>query len=206
MAIEKDMAARDGVPLSYHRIESLYSHTNSETRIEVARYISAEERAKEKEAVRLGNAVPVYVQTDFIAIPYDPAMSVISAYEYLKTLKEFQGSTDVLEDGQTGTLDDVTPAWAAGVAYLAGDRVMHSDAMWVVLQAHTSQADWEPGVAASLFAKVHDTGGGIPEWVQPTGAHDAYAKGDRVTHNGKTWESEVDANVWEPGVYGWGEV
>ncbi|MBQ9005369.1 MAG: hypothetical protein IJ092_03230, partial [Atopobiaceae bacterium] len=68
MAIEKDMAARDGVPLRYHRIESLYSHTNSETRIEVARYISAEERAKEKEAVRLGNAVPVYVQTDFIAV------------------------------------------------------------------------------------------------------------------------------------------
>lgn len=206
MAIEKDMAARDGVPLSYHRIESLYSHTNSETRIEVARYISAEERAKEKEAVRLGNAVPVYVQTDFIAIPYDPAMSVISAYEYLKTLKEFQGSTDVLEEGQTGTLDDVTPAWAAGVAYLAGDRVMHASAMWVCLQAHTSQADWEPGVAASLFSKVHDAGGGISEWVQPTGSHDAYAKGDKVTHKGKTWESEVDANVWEPGVYGWGEV
>lgn len=206
MAIDKEMTAHDGVPLRYHRIESLYSHVNSQTRIEVARYISAEERAKEKEAVRLGNQVPVYVQTDFITVPYDPAMSVISAYEYLKTLKEFKDSTDVLEEGQTGTLDDVTPAWAAGIQYLAGDRVMHASAMWVVLQAHTSQADWEPGAAPSLFAKVHDSSHGVPEWVQPAGAHDAYAKGDHVTHKGKEWESTVDANVWEPGVYGWEEV
>ena len=42
-----------------------------------------------------------------------------------------------------------------------------------------------------------------PEWVQPTGAHDAYNIGDKVTHNGKTWVSDVDNNVWEPGVYGW---
>lgn len=44
-----------------------------------------------------------------------------------------------------------------------------------------------------------------PEWIQPTGAHDAYAKGAKVTHNGKKWTSDVDANVWEPGVYGWTE-
>ena len=47
----------------------------------------------------------------------------------------------------------------------------------------------------------------VPAWVQPTGAHDAYALGAKVTHNGKTWESTVDANVWEPaGVSGWREV
>ena len=37
-----------------------------------------------------------------------------------------------------------------------------------------------------------------PQWVQPTGAHDAYALGDRVTHQGKVWESLVDGNVWQP--------
>lgn len=41
------------------------------------------------------------------------------------------------------------------------------------------------------------------EWIQPTGAHDAYAKGARVTHDGKKWVSLVDSNVWEPGVSGW---
>ena len=45
-----------------------------------------------------------------------------------------------------------------------------------------------------------------PAWVQPTGAHDAYSKGDKVTHNGKRWTSDVDNNTWEPGVYGWTEV
>lgn len=47
---------------------------------------------------------------------------------------------------------------------------------------------------------------GPEEWVQPTGAHDAYALEAIVAHNGKTWESTVEDNVWEPGVYGWKEV
>ena len=42
-----------------------------------------------------------------------------------------------------------------------------------------------------------------PVWSQPTGAHDAYSAGDRVSHNGKHWTSNADGNVWEPGVYGW---
>lgn len=45
-----------------------------------------------------------------------------------------------------------------------------------------------------------------PKWVQPTGAHDAYAQGAKVSHNGKKWTSDIPANVYEPGVYGWTEV
>ena len=45
-----------------------------------------------------------------------------------------------------------------------------------------------------------------PAWVQPTGAHDAYAQGAKVSYNGKKWTSDVANNVWEPGVYGWTEV
>lgn len=45
-----------------------------------------------------------------------------------------------------------------------------------------------------------------PEWVQPTGAHDAYEKDYKVSHNGKKWINTIDANVWEPGIYGWTEV
>lgn len=43
----------------------------------------------------------------------------------------------------------------------------------------------------------------FPDWVQPLGAHDAYSKGAKVSHNGEKWTSDVDGNVWEPGVYGW---
>lgn len=49
------------------------------------------------------------------------------------------------------------------------------------------------------------TGGEIAEWVQPDSTN-PYMMGDRVLHNGSTWESTVDNNVWEPGVYGWAEV
>lgn len=44
----------------------------------------------------------------------------------------------------------------------------------------------------------------MPAWVQPFGAHDAYRLGAKVTHGGQTWENTgSDANVWEPGVFGW---
>lgn len=83
--------------------------------------------------------------------------------------------------------------------------------LYKVLQAHTSQTDWAPDTAPSLFAEVlpGQDGTGIGEWVQP-GSTNPYMTGDRVTHNGKTWESLADNNVWEPGAQGsealWQEV
>ena len=108
----------------------------------------------------------------------------------------------------TTALDAVTlfPAWAGdGVAYAEGVRVRHNGALYRVLTAHTSQPDWTPDAAPSLFAKVlipDDTT--IYPWQQPDSTN-PYAAGDKVTHNGKTWVSDVDNNVWEPGVYGWTE-
>lgn len=48
----------------------------------------------------------------------------------------------------------------------------------------------------------------IPEWKQPTGAHDAYNKGDQVRYQGKVYESTMDANTWAPDAFpaGWAEV
>lgn len=96
--------------------------------------------------------------------------------------------------------------WEPGQDYTAGKRVCHKDKLYKVLQPHTSQAGWEPDVAASLFAEVLiPDPGTIPEWVQP-GSTNPYMKGDKVRHNDKVWVSDVDNNVWEPGVYGWTEV
>lgn len=98
------------------------------------------------------------------------------------------------------------PAWSgAGVAYAVGDRVKYSGLLWRCVQAHTSQEGWTPDAAPSLWARTSDPGEEWPEWAQPTGGHDAYAKGDRVAHGGRRWVSDVDGNVWEPGVYGWTE-
>lgn len=93
--------------------------------------------------------------------------------------------------------------WRSGEALAVGDRRAYEGVLYEVIQAHTTQDDWTPDITPALFKKVYTEE--YPEWVQPTGAHDAYAKGDKVTHNGSKWISVVDSNVWEPGVYGWDE-
>lgn len=99
---------------------------------------------------------------------------------------------------------ELFPAWSgAGVVYKTDDRVRHKDILYRCLQGHTSQEDWAPGEAVSLWVQVDDPAVEWPEWRKPAGAHDAYAKGAKVSHNGDHWTSSVDANVWEPGEYGW---
>ena len=98
------------------------------------------------------------------------------------------------------------PTWKVDVAYAVGDRVLYGGILYKVITAHTSQATWTPTDAPSLFAKVLIPDDNvIPEWEQPDSTN-AYKAGDKVTHNGKTWISTVDNNVWEPGAYGWEEV
>lgn len=100
----------------------------------------------------------------------------------------------------------VYPTWKPDVEYKAGDRVLYNNILYKVVTAHTSQNDWAPIIAPSLFAKVLIPDDNvIPAWEQPDSTN-AYAIGDKVTHNGKTWISNVDNNVWEPGVYGWSEI
>ena len=96
--------------------------------------------------------------------------------------------------------------WTAGARYEVGDVVTYEGAEYECVQSHTAQADWTPPATPALWSVVEEPGDEIQPWVQPTGAHDAYQKGDRVTYNGWIWESTIDANVWEPGVYGWSQV
>ena len=97
-------------------------------------------------------------------------------------------------------------AWNAdGVSYAKGDIRQYNGLLYRCIQAHTSQSDWTPSAAVSLWTRIADPTQEWPEWIQPTGAHDAYASGAKVSHNGKHWISTADANVWEPGVYGWEE-
>lgn len=94
--------------------------------------------------------------------------------------------------------------WGAGENLSVGDRRAYEGTLYEVVQAHTTQSGWEPPNVPALFKRVWTEE--YPEWVQPTGAHDAYAKGAKVTHSEKKWISTAESNVWEPGVYGWDEV
>lgn len=90
--------------------------------------------------------------------------------------------------------------------YVAGDIRMHGGDIYRCISAHTSQPDWMPDAAVSLWVRIADPAEEWPEWIQPVGGHDAYIVGAKVAHNGKHWINDTDANVYEPGVYGWTEV
>ena len=100
---------------------------------------------------------------------------------------------------------ELFPAWDNAKTYEVGNRVRYDGVLYSCVTDHTAQADWTPVASPSLWAKVlvSDDGTILP-WEQPDSTN-PYKAGDVVTHNDKTWESTVDNNVWEPGVYGWTE-
>lgn len=95
------------------------------------------------------------------------------------------------------------PQWEAGILVSMYERYRYGETLYKCVQAHTTQSDWTPDATPALWVVVSLDE--WPEWVQPTGASDAYAKDAKVSHNDKHWTSDVSGNVWEPGVYGWTE-
>ena len=132
---------------------------------------------------------------------------VQAAEQMRKALQMFAAS---LGEDDALIIASVYPEWdgnnrpyktGAWVKY--GEDAMGDARLYQVLQDHTSQSQWTPDTATSLYKRVGVSADGTPKWVQPVGATDAYNKGDVVEHNGAKWVSDIDANVWEPGVYGW---
>ena len=118
---------------------------------------------------------------------------------------------------ETGQIDDTTAtenavqfaAWAYPIQYTEGQirRDPLDGNLYRVNkgQGHTSQQGWNPSLTPALWSKIGDPAEEWPAWSQPLGAHDAYSAGDKVSHKGKHWTSDLDGNVWEPGTYGWSE-
>lgn len=103
-----------------------------------------------------------------------------------------------LSDEEALTGIELFPKWSESASYEHGDRVRYEDVLYKCLQSHTAQATWTPTDAPSLWAEVLIPDPEvIPEWKQPDSTN-PYMKGDKVNHNGDTWESLIDNNVWEP--------
>lgn len=97
--------------------------------------------------------------------------------------------------------------WVYGEKVDVGNRRWSTvDGEKILYEVHNNAGDnlYPPEQVPAVWKRVFLEE--YPEWVQPQGAHDAYAKGAKVTHNGKKWISTVDNNVWEPGVHGWDEI
>jgi hypothetical protein len=81
-----------------------------------------------------------------------------------------------------------------------GENGVGDPQLYMVVQEHVSQEGWTPDETPSLYVAVGLNDGGYPVWSQPTGAHDAYNKGDIVDYNGVLYISIIDGNVWSPDV------
>ena len=115
-----------------------------------------------------------------------------------------------LQDDKAINMTILFPEWHSGKNYQGLEsetpsRVQYNNILYKCLQGHTSQDDWTPDIAVSLWVRVDNPMEEWPEWIQPVGAQDAYSQNAKVSHNDKHWISNVDNNVWEPGVYGWTE-
>lgn len=138
------------------------------------------------------------------AVDFDTLEKAQSEQNDMREVMDTAGA--MLTDEQAVVVPTLYRAWESGVDYAADERRLYNGTLYKCLQAHTAQDDWNPADAPSLWTKVltSDTGEILP-WEQPDSTN-PYMTGDKVTHNGKTWVSDVDNNVWEPGVQGWSEV
>lgn len=124
----------------------------------------------------------------------------------LREIIELAMNAAKLEDSVAIEGTPLFAVWKVDIHYMVGDRVQYKDVLYKVLTEHTSQEMWTPDASPSLFAKVLIPDDNvIPEWEQPDSTN-PYMKGDKVTYNGKTYESIIDNNVWAPDVYGWSEI
>lgn len=144
--------------------------------------------------------------------PVPPGPQTEPDYDQIITAvkKMLSSSTEELSDEEAIDVAALFPTWASKLdqEVTAGERLWYDGKLYKVLQPHTTQADWTPDVTPALYAEVSIEE--WPDWEQPLGSEDAYAKDDKVSHAGKHWISQVDGNVWEPGAAGtealWREV
>ena len=133
------------------------------------------------------------------------------AEQFRKALQMF---AETLSDEQAMEIATVYPVWATDTAYAVnaivvfGENAVGDPQLYRCVQAHTSQSDWTPDVAPSLWSGIGIGGDGVPVWSQPTGAHDAYNIGDRVHFPGESdpiYVSLINGNIYSPEVYpaGW---
>lgn len=133
-------------------------------------------------------------------------MNRLQAAEQLRRALQMYANT--LTEEQALEIASVYPAWEAERAYAVGDIISYGTnslgdpQLYKVVQAHTSQAEWLPGQGTdSLYDAIGLTDSGYPVWSQPSGAHDAYNKGDIVDYNGTLYRSLIDGNTWSPEAY-----
>lgn len=140
-------------------------------------------------------------------------MELQNAEQFRRAVQLFAASLSEEQAMEIATVYDeweVGKFYKTGVYFTYGANAVGDPQLYKVNQDHTSSSAWIPGAVGTeaLYSAIGLDDSGYPVWSQPTGAHDAYNKGDIVNFNGKYYESLIDGNTYSPEAYpaGWQEV
>jgi len=143
------------------------------------------------------------VASGFLGRQYNPSF-IPTQSEVMAQLRTLvKGTVSELPDEEAINVPSLFDPWKPNCDVVKDQRRYYNGLLYKCVQAHKTQTGWEPDKTPALWTKVSTEE--WPEWVQPTGAQDAYMQGDKVTYENEHYISTVDNNVWQPGVYGWDE-
>ena len=111
---------------------------------------------------------------------------------------------DELDPEELEEMIDLYDEYKIDYLYQKDDVFKYEGKLYKVIKGLTSQDNWKPDQTPSEYLPLMPSGV-IPEWVKPTGGHDAYNTGDKVIFEGLVYESLIDSNTWSPTDYpaGW---
>lgn len=145
----------------------------------------------------------------------DNKLLEVTSSSMLRRAMQMYVQSSVSEEEQMMEVADLYPSWDELVAskkqypaktvFKWGVDSFGDTQLWRFVSDYTPTSTYTPDQDPTHYTKISVSESGVPKWVQPLGATDAYMAGDEVDHKDKIWVSDVDHNVWEPGVYGWTE-
>ena len=159
------------------------------------------------------NYFNMYLQDNNLYIRTEDEQALNNLGVDAKEAVEVRDAIDIflatVPDEEVESVKVLFPQWKVGIYYKMNTRVRFKENVYKILQAHTSQEDWMPDVAVSLYAPllINEETNEILKWAQPDSTN-PYMIGDKVIFEEKIYESLIDNNIWSPADYptGWQEI
>lgn len=196
LTLEQNLVPEEKMVLLSQEVEVVKAAKDKAIQEKEAVIVEKEQVIAEKEEIQIQKAQveveKAQVEQEKIQVEQEKAVILETANTY----KSYLLAMDLTED-QMLALIDIFPSWQTGFDYGVGEKVKYNGKLYRVIQPHTSQDNWTPELAVSLFVEIVPPEV-IPEWVQPAGAHDAYKIGDKVTYEEVLYTSLMDGNTWSP--------
>ena len=114
------------------------------------------------------------------------------AEEVTAMLIRQQINTLTVDDNTALRMLEFYPEWASDTDYTAGYKVHRGGKLWRCIQAHTSQAGWEPENAASLWTEICESHAGTLEDPIPYSGNMALESGKYYSQNSKIYRCTRD--------------